>query len=92
MDYSQEQLEQIEELARILTPASEISALLKLENEDQFLLDLSLKGSPARITFMRGMATTAQELRSKNLELAKACAPSAIEQCFKDLRQMLNDL
>ena len=86
MDYSQEQLEQIEELARILTPASEISALLKLENEDLFLLDLSLKGSPAR------MATTAQELRSKNLELAKACAPSAIEQCFKDLRQMLNDL
>lgn len=92
MDYSQEQLEQIEELARILTPASEISALLKLENEDLFLLDLSLKGSPARVAFMRGMATTAQELRSKNLELAKACAPSAIEQCFKDLRQMLNDL
>lgn len=92
MDYSQEQLEQIEELARILTPASEISALLKLENEDLFLLDLSLKGSPARIAFMRGMATTAQELRSKNLKLAKACAPSAIEQCFKDLRQMLNDL
>ena len=92
MDYSQEQLEKIEELARILTPASEMSALLQLENEDQFLLDLSLKGSPARIAFMRGMATTAQELRSKNLELAKACAPSAIEQCFKDLRQMLNDL
>lgn len=34
MDYSTEQLEMIEKLARLLTPASEISALLGMRNED----------------------------------------------------------
>lgn len=92
MDYSTEQLEMIEKLARLLTPASEISALLGMRNEDLFLLDINTKGSPARRAFMRGRAITAQELRKKNLELARACAPSAIEQCFRDLKQMENDL
>ena len=92
MDYSQEQLQKIEQLALILTPASEISALLELKNEDEFLLDIATKGSPARAAFMRGMAKTANELREKNIELANACAPSAIEQCFHDLKHMMNDL
>jgi len=63
-----------------------------LKSEDEFLLDIATKGNPARIAFMRGMAQTANDLRSKNLELAYACAPSAIEQCFHDLKHMMNDL
>ena len=92
MDYTAEQLQRIEELAHILTPASEISALLGLKSEDEFLLDIATKGNPARTAFMRGMAQTANDLRSKNLELANACAPSAIEQCFHDLKHMMSDL
>lgn len=92
MDYTPEQLQRIEKLALILTPASEISALLELKNEDEFLLDIATKGNPARMAFMRGMAQTANGLRLKNLELANACAPSAIEQCFHDLKHMMNDI
>ena len=92
MDYTTEQLQKIKALAHILTPASEISALLELKSEDEFLLDIATKGNPARIAFMRGMAQTANDLRSKNLELANACAPSAIEQCFHDLKHMMNDI
>lgn len=92
MDYSQEQLTQIEQLARTLTPASEISVLLGLKNEDLFLMDVATKGNPARTAYLRGMAATANELREKNLELAKACAPSAVEQCFRDIKSMMNDL
>lgn len=91
MDYTKEQLQKIEELAKILTPATEMATLLGFD-EDLFMLDLSTKGNPARRAFMTGMAGTAKTLRQKNLELANACAPSAIEQCFHDLRQMLNDL
>lgn len=82
----------IEQLAKILTPAPEMAVLIGVTNEDVFLLDIATKGHPARAAYMRGMASTARELRERNLELAKACAPSAIEQCFKDLRQMLQDL
>lgn len=92
MDYSSENLNRIEELARQLTPASEISALLELPTEDDFLLDIATPGHPARIRYLHGLATTANDLRRKNLELADACAPSAIEQCFRDMRQMQIDL
>lgn len=91
MDYTKEQLQKIEELAKILTPSNEIATLMSFD-EDLFLLDLVTKGNPARRAFMKGMASTAKTLRQKNLELANACAPSAIEQCFRDLKQMLNDL
>lgn len=92
MDYSTEQLKEIEHLASLLTPASEIFSLLELESEDAFLLDINTAGNPARRAFMHGLATTARRLREKNLELADACAPSAIEQCFRDVRQLKNDL
>lgn len=91
MEYSNEQLNKIEELAQIFTPVPEIAALLSLD-EDMLMLDINNKNHLARISYLRGMAKTANELRSKNLELALACAPSAIEQCFKDLNKMFDNL
>ena len=92
MDYSQEQLDRIEELAKQLTPVLEIGILLGLPNEDELQLDISTVGHPARKRFLHGLALTANELRRKNMELANACAPSAMEQCFHDLKQMLIDI
>lgn len=92
MDYTQEQLKKIEELATKLTPVSEISVLLGLRNEDMLQLDISTHGHPARLAYIRGMAATANELREKNLQLARACSPSAMEQCFKDLQNMMLNL
>ena len=75
MEYTKEQLKQIEELASTLTPIPEISVLMGLASED-----------------MLAMAATAKELREKNLELAKACSPSAMEQCFRDIQEMTMSL
>ena len=92
MDYTPHQLKEIERLAGLLTPASEISVLLDLKSEDFFALDISTHGHPARRAYMTGMARSAQRLRERNMELAEACAPAAIEQCFRDLKNMMNDL
>lgn len=89
MEYTKEQLQKIEKLASTLTPVSEIAVFLELQNEDILGLDIATHGHPARKAYLRGMATTAKELREKNLQLARACSPSAMQQCFKDLQDMI---
>ncbi len=77
----------------MLTPVSQISILLEPPiNEDMLALDIATHGHPARMAYVRGMAATAKELREKNLQLAKACSPSAMEQCFHDLQEMMLNL
>ena len=92
MEYTDLQLEKIEQLARGLTPASEISVLLDLKNEDEFMLDIVTHGNPARHAYMRGLATTATQLRAQSLKLADSFAPSAIEQCCAFLKNACNYL
>lgn len=70
---------------------TEIAALLDM-NGDLLSLDISTNGHPARRAYLLGMALTAQELRGKNLQLARACSPSAMEQCFRDLQDMMQCL
>lgn len=81
----------IEELAAMLTPPSQMAALLGV-NEDGLKLALSRHGSEARTAFMRGMANTAAKIRENNIELANAGSPDAIRSCFSSMREMLNDL
>jgi hypothetical protein len=91
MEYTQEELATIEEMAKNLSPVPQIALELGL-NEDMMALDISTHGHPARAAFMRGMYATAEELRAKNLELARACSPTAMEQCFRDLQNMMMSL
>lgn len=92
MDYTKEQLKKIEEMASQLTPVNQICVLLGLKSEDMLSLDIATHGHPARMAYLRGMASTASELREKNLQLARACSPSAMEQCFHDLQNMMLSL
>ena len=92
MDYTQRQLEQISQLAERLTPPSEISVLLGLRSESEFLQDIKEPDSPARIAMLAGMTKTADKIRQRNIQLANACSPAAIEQCSSYLRNMMKDM
>lgn len=81
----------IEELAKSLTPPSQIAAMLNI-NEDRLKLSLSLHGSPERKAFLRGMAETAAEIRKNNLALARAGSPNAILSSLLSMREMINDI
>lgn len=91
MVYSIDLIQRIEELARQLTPPTEISYLLDI-NEDQLKLDLNTHGSNVRRAFYRGLSTTANELRCNNIELANAGSPAAVASCISDFKQMLVDI
>ena len=91
MDYSSDLLSRIKELAGFLTPLSEISALLEL-NETEFRDDINTPGNPARSAFLKGYADTALRLRKQNLELVDAGSPAADEACRGYMRRMIRDI
>lgn len=91
MDKRTEYIERIEELARVLTPPSQIAVILGV-NEDGLKLALSRHGSSERTAFLRGMAATADKIRRNNIDLANAGSPEAIRSCVASMNIMLDDL
>ena len=92
MDYTQKQLEQIRQFAERLTPPSEISVLLGLKSESEFLQDIKEPDNPARIAMLAGMTVPADKIRQRNIQLANACSPAAIEQCSTYIRTIIKDM
>ena len=91
MDYSTDLLKKIRELAKQLTPASEIAYLIGVD-EVAFLDDIITPGNPARREYMTGFAETANEIRKRNLDLAAAGSPAADEALRSYLRRMMTEL
>lgn len=85
-----EVLDRIAELARDLTPISEIAALLDI-NEDMLRMEINDKSSPVRHAYMKAKAETARELRKNELELAKVGAPLAVQLTSNYLKEMQAD-
>lgn len=82
--------DRIAELARDLTPISEIAALLDI-NEDMLRMEINDKSSPVRHAYMKAKAETARELRKNELELAKVGAPLAVQLTSNYLKEMQAD-
>ena len=57
-------------LAKVLTPISEMAALLDL-NEDMLRLAINDKSSPVRRVYLKAKAETAHKLRKQEIELAE---------------------
>lgn len=85
-----ELINKIAELARALTPISEIAALLDL-NEEILRMVINDKSSPVRLAYMKAKAQTALELRKNELELAKVGAPLAVQLTSNYLKDMTAD-
>jgi len=59
-------------------------------DEQIFLDDINVPGSPARIAYMRGLSVTNNELRRQMLDLAAAGSPSAIAECRARMQNLDN--
>ena len=91
MDFSTDLLIKIKELASKLTPITEISALLDL-NEIELRDAVNTPGNPVRTAYFKGFSERALKIRERNLELAEAGSPSADDALFSYLKRMMNDL
>ena len=90
MDFSDDTIKQIQELAEALTPVSDIAALLDID-ENELREELSNKLSPLRKAYDKGKATTALALRKQELELAKVGSPLAVQLTASYVKDMTID-
>lgn len=85
-----EQINKISELARNLTPPSEIAVLLDID-VDVFKAELSDKHSPVHRAYFRAKAETALMLRKQELDFARVGSPLAVQMTGSFLSAMTAD-
>ncbi len=90
MDYSDDFVHNVRELAEALTPVSDIAALLDVD-ESTLRDELCNKLSPVRKAYIKGKATTALALRRQELELAKVGSPLAVQLTASYVKDMTID-
>lgn len=90
MDFSTEQIKQIEELAAILTPISDMAVLLDVD-VDELRNEIRYRKSPASRAYYRAKAETSKRLRQQELELANVGSPLAVQQVRGYLLDMNSD-
>jgi hypothetical protein len=78
MDFSTEQICRVEELAKFLTPISEIAILMEVPL-DELRLAIRDRSSAVSRAYYRAKAETALALRKQEIELANVGSPLAVQ-------------
>ena len=81
----------MQDLAETLTPISEMSVLLDI-NEDELREEILKHSSKLHRAYYLGMATVKQQLRKNELDLAAADSPQAVQRTHEYLNQMLEEI
>lgn len=90
MDYSTTQIEQINELASLLTPLSDIAILLDID-VDMLRLDVLDRKTEVSKNYRKAKAKTALELRKQEIGLANVGSPLAVNLVNEYLINMDSD-
>lgn len=87
MQYTNEQLSQIEDLASNLMPIEYIAVLSDI-NEDWLRQEIENKSSPVGKSYRLGKARTMLEIQRQEVKLAKLASPAAVENVSRYLTEM----
>lgn len=90
MNYSKDQLEQIEKLAAICTKPSEIAILVDVP-EEVLKMDISIQGSPARKAYLKGKLSTKVEIHKQMVMFARVGSPAAVDSLNRAMLDMEDD-
>jgi len=88
--YSPDELEQIEQLASIYLPITDIAAILEVPAE-VLREDIANKSSDASARYRKGKATSKVKLYQQEMQLAQVGSPLALETTHKNLLDMEDD-
>lgn len=84
-------MKNVQDLAETLTPISEMSVLLDI-NEDELREEILNPSSKLHRAYYLGMATVKQQLRKNELDLAAAGSPQAVQRTHEYLNKMLEEI
>ena len=90
MEYSQEQLEQVEKLASLYMPITDIALIVEVP-ADELRSDIADEGSEVGRRYRRGKALSKVELHQQEMALAKVGSPLALENARRNLLDMEDD-
>lgn len=91
LEESETYLQAVYDLARTMTPVEQVPILMDLDPEESMLLQLELQEpcSPYRRRYLKGLAETANELRTSNIALANVGSPGAYQAVMSQLSQII---
>ena len=90
MNFSDKELKQIEQLASLFIPVSDIAVVLDVHPE-LLRSEIAVKGSKAYTAYRRGKISTKLEIRKQETLLAKVGSPLALDNMQKALLDMEDD-
>lgn len=90
MDFTQEQLEQIEKYASIYLPITDIAMLMDIP-ADMLRDDIRNKSTQVSRAYHKGKAASRVKLHHQEMLLAQVGSPLAIENAHRNLLDMEDD-
>ena len=90
MNYTDEQLQQIEYYASIYMRITDIAVILELRAED-LRQDIHDQNSPAYVAYNKGKALSKVQLHAQEMTLAKVGSPLALQNARNNLMDMEDD-
>lgn len=90
MNYSKEQLEEIEKYASIFLPISDMAVILDIPAEE-LREDIKDRQNKASNAYLRGKLASKVKLHTQEMMLAQVGSPLALENAAKNLLDMEDD-
>lgn len=90
MNYSEEELRKIEDLASAFVKISDIALVLDIP-APVLREDIAMRGTPAYKAYRRGKTISKINIQKQNLEFAKVGSPTAIDALMNSLSEMEDD-
>lgn len=90
MDYTDEQLTTIEQLASVYMTISDMALILMVPVEE-LRADIANSSSMVSMRYRRGKALSKLEIRKQEMQLAKVGSPLALDNVNKNLLDMEDD-
>ena len=90
MNYSDIQLSQIEKMASIFLPVSDIAIVLNIDAQI-LRADINSIDNPVHNAYLKGKTSSKMKLRSQEMLLAQVGSPLALQNCNNALLDMEDD-
>lgn len=90
MEYTQEQLDNVEKLASIYMKITDIALIIEVD-PNELRADIAAEVTEVARRYRRGKALSKMQLLQSEMELAKVGSPLALENAQKNLFDMEDD-
>lgn len=90
MEYTPQQLDNVEQMASVYMPISDIALIIEVDVHE-LRADITAQNTEVSRRYRRGKAISKLQIRQQEMQLAKVGSPLALENANKNLLDMEDD-